>query len=461
MSINNSIWTRRGALGAIGATALAGRPAAAQVGASEQAPAARPREAVLVTDFGASGDGRSDDTGAFRRAIDHLERLGGGTLILPRGDYLTATISFPYDPIVINVTGDGTRSTIWRMADPAKPIIAIDPSSPPRRVTGSRFTDFSVAAHPQGRINRRDHVAIDTQGFNDVLFRNIRFLSAGEGSVGVMFYTSASAHLTYLQRFERLSVENCTGPGRVVATGSRNGYVGNTNLIYIDGFWIYANNGMEVAFDLKCCSMYAVRNGLIESSADYGIALGNAGLVEAIWFEAQRHAPLQFLPAGGGVSSSNNLLHNLYLSGFRGRIDIPADCINNTFQNVTGDAFQIATADPLGHNVTTSSAGQGAKPGLRQIHGAHTSWREVEALRVSALDGHWQLLYVLQIPGPGNYAFRFDPPPGRRITKLWVTALDGSDGTAIPCAVGWPVYEFFVTARNGNPLNIVAQLSYE
>lgn len=441
-------------------TAVA-RPASGDVGAGELSGAQVRGTTVNVADFGAKGDARTDDTAAFRDAIDHLTSRGGGTLILPAGDFRTTTVHFPYDPVVIDVAGSGPFSTIWRMADPARPIIAIDRSSPPNRVTGSRFVDFAVAAHPDGRPDRQDHVAIDAQGFSDVLFRNIRFLSAGKGSVGALFYTSAARHLSYQQHFERITVEKCVGPGRIVATGSSRGHLGNTNLIHIDGFWVYANSAMHAAFDLGRCSLYSVRNGLIEASGEYGIVLGNAGLVEAVWFESQKVAPLRFVSQGDGAASSNNLLQSVYLSGFGGRIPIPAGCVNNTFQNVTGDNFEIVTSDPLGGNVTTSSSGQGAKPGLSQIHGAKASWREVEALRVSALDGQWQLLYLLDIPSAGNYAFRFVPPPGRRITRLTVTAYDGSDGTAMPCAVGWPVYEFFVTARSGNPLSVVAQLAYE
>jgi hypothetical protein len=463
MSQNPLAWTRRGALGALGVAGGAGmasRPAIAEVGSHDIAEAGQPNIAS-VADFGAVGDGRRDDTAAFRRAVDHLVRMGGGTLVLPKGDFLTETISFPYDPVRIDVAGSGPRSTIWRMADPIKPIIAIDHSSPPHRVTGTQFANFAVAANPLGRADRPEHIAIDAQGFNDALFRNIRFMSNGDGSVGALFYTSATTHLTYHQRFERLTVQECIGPGRVIATGSGNGHLGNTNLIHVDGFWIYANREMEVAFDLNRCSMYSVRNGLIEESAKYGILLGNAGLVESIWFEKQELAPIQFASFGDGAASSNNLLQNLYFGGFGGKVDIPVGCVNNTFQNVTGGNFQIVTADPLAWNVTTSSTGQGGKPGLKQIHGAIATWQEVQALRVSNLDGLWQIFYLFQLPSAGNYAFRFEPPEGRRITKLWVTACDGSDGTVAPCAIGWPIYEFFVSARNSNPLSVVAQISYE
>jgi outer membrane murein-binding lipoprotein Lpp len=44
-----------------------------------------------VRDFGAKGDAKSDDTAAFQRAIDAAHADGGGTVFVPRGNYLIAS----------------------------------------------------------------------------------------------------------------------------------------------------------------------------------------------------------------------------------------------------------------------------------------------------------------------------------------------------------------------------------
>ncbi|MCZ8518544.1 MULTISPECIES: glycoside hydrolase family 28 protein [Paenibacillus] len=52
-----------------------------------------PDRAFLVTDFGAAGDGVTDNTDAFRRAIDACSRAGGGRVIIPAGVWLTGPLT--------------------------------------------------------------------------------------------------------------------------------------------------------------------------------------------------------------------------------------------------------------------------------------------------------------------------------------------------------------------------------
>jgi hypothetical protein len=47
-------------------------------------------DVFLVQDFGARGDGKSDDTAAFQNALDAAGRAGGGVVYAPRGTYFFA-----------------------------------------------------------------------------------------------------------------------------------------------------------------------------------------------------------------------------------------------------------------------------------------------------------------------------------------------------------------------------------
>lgn len=63
-----------------------------------------------IKDFGAVGDGRTDDTIAFKSAMAFLASRNGGTLIIPEGDFvITQTIALPSG---INVEGISSVTTL-------------------------------------------------------------------------------------------------------------------------------------------------------------------------------------------------------------------------------------------------------------------------------------------------------------------------------------------------------------
>lgn len=51
------------------------------------------RETISVKDFGAKGDGSTDDTSAIQAAINYLNSIGGGRLYLPSGTYLSGKLT--------------------------------------------------------------------------------------------------------------------------------------------------------------------------------------------------------------------------------------------------------------------------------------------------------------------------------------------------------------------------------
>lgn len=51
------------------------------------------REIVSVKDFGAKGDGTTDDTAGVQAAINYAKALGGGRVVLPRGVYIVSSVT--------------------------------------------------------------------------------------------------------------------------------------------------------------------------------------------------------------------------------------------------------------------------------------------------------------------------------------------------------------------------------
>jgi hypothetical protein len=78
------------------------------------------RDRVSVKDFGATGNGVTDDSAAVQAAVNYVESLGGGHVYLPAGTYLFSAngISVQHDTII---SGDVSYGTIinWNGTGPA------------------------------------------------------------------------------------------------------------------------------------------------------------------------------------------------------------------------------------------------------------------------------------------------------------------------------------------------------
>ena len=77
---------RLGAAGAFAGMTTLGR--AAEPAPSASTPASSSSCALNVRDCGAVGDGKTDDTAAFQKALDTVGKAGGGIVFVPTGNYL-------------------------------------------------------------------------------------------------------------------------------------------------------------------------------------------------------------------------------------------------------------------------------------------------------------------------------------------------------------------------------------
>lgn len=73
----------------------------------------------LVTQYGATGDGSTDDTDAVQDGLDALSSAGGGTLIFPKGTYMVNSLT---PKSHVNMVGTSWASIIKQNADAGWPI---------------------------------------------------------------------------------------------------------------------------------------------------------------------------------------------------------------------------------------------------------------------------------------------------------------------------------------------------
>ena len=71
-------------------------------------PAIAATPTLNVRDFGATGDGTTDDAPAFQKALDALATAGGGTLFVPAGKYaIASTVSKDFSGTASSITITG------------------------------------------------------------------------------------------------------------------------------------------------------------------------------------------------------------------------------------------------------------------------------------------------------------------------------------------------------------------
>ncbi len=97
---------------------------------------------VMVTDFGATGDGTTDDTTAIQAASDRVEARGGGWVFFPKGTYrINSAINI--DTAGVNWRGVGPGVSIIKNYGTTTNAITVNVAG----TTRNTFRDFSITAN--------------------------------------------------------------------------------------------------------------------------------------------------------------------------------------------------------------------------------------------------------------------------------------------------------------------------
>jgi Pectate lyase superfamily protein len=242
--------TRRAVLagGAVGAGALGAgllSPAAsnAQVLPPDDRYVWRSRFYLDVKDYGAVGNGSTDDSSPIQSAINAAAAAGGGTVYFPPGDYLVnngLTIA-PSKPIRLLGSGMGLMGN-GSAALPTR-IVRKSPSTTTiLSASGTSFTNrvaFEVADiefHGTGTAG----LLVDVQMGNTVQFHQVRF--AGATAIGLRMrniFNSTGSHLRFAACGNGASAPACMFDG--VSGGQ-----GGSDTVLWDNVQFEGNNGTDL-----------------------------------------------------------------------------------------------------------------------------------------------------------------------------------------------------------------------
>jgi hypothetical protein len=303
------------------------------------------RESVSVKDFGAVGDGTTDDTAAIQAAITAAQ-INGQSVYLPAGNYLvsnTLTLSKQ-----ITLFGDGIRSFIKVAASvgATTDIIKISPSSSDDTQSGFILKDFRIG--PVSGTPGRHAIAIDitTRAVYASQFSGLRLDALG--GKGFVVLPNATP---LVDGFFTSVIQDCT-----IANGMYLDEAGDSIRILNNIF-----TGANVGIYLNCVFVSS-------ANTPHGVdIIGNS-----------------FVSSGGGVHIKN---------GYSTRV------MRNLFETSAGNANN-AQLDIDGTSATE-------KPDGILVEGNFfTTPTAVDSIRVNYARMAQIVYNTINEPGGGGYAFR-------------------------------------------------------
>lgn len=229
-------------------------------------------EFVSVKDFGAVGDGVTDDTAAIQAAIDYAETIStafsrGAEVLFPPGEYVT-NASLVVGANGVKLRGSGITSTIIRFTGSSGAAVQADGV-------------LRTACRVEGMTIRQDTAGgngIDFTWFSYSDFENLAFDMRAATQVGIYAAGNGLGTGPYYNTFDKIQIigQPATAGqiGVQLAPASSGGFLAdgpNANLF--SNFRRVAS--VDVGFDIQSGNGNLGTNISIESIRNYGFAFNN------------------------------------------------------------------------------------------------------------------------------------------------------------------------------------------
>jgi hypothetical protein len=252
---------------------------------------AKLRESISVKDFGAKGDGTTDDTTAIQNAINHASNYGIQTILFPEGHYKYTTLRLYHDAVdnpnfqgsSASYTGDGTNTTFaydWFIEKDSNLIVQVN------GVTQELTTDYTVSgvgSNTGGTVTFTAAPALDASISFTVANRDGRFVFSGTGRLAISDLARVEATP---QRIYGSVLESTSG--------------GKGIIVEPVGVFTAASGGTDArAFRGQNMTFFADNDGyIITSQSCPAMSFSNCAFK-------------QFNPQGSGIRARNNWFFSL------------------------------------------------------------------------------------------------------------------------------------------------------
>ncbi len=239
---------------------------------------------VMHPDVGAKGDGATDDTAAIQTAINAVNTLGGGKVILPKGTYLIATtLNLKAN---VELVGIGQTSVIKAKANFGDiPLIRNAVNQPPNdesRDNGLRITGLYIDGNKANNATATEFShCIALESPVDVVVEKC-FCINPKGD-GVYIGRRSGAGTDVIP--ERITVRDCTVNG-----AARQG-IAVTEGRHVEVVENYVLSGDLHGIDLEANNASSIHDGIVVSrniiagnggGVQYGIAVNTTGVASGV-----------------------------------------------------------------------------------------------------------------------------------------------------------------------------------